>query len=372
MKKSVKIALISTAIVVTAATILFIVIPLATSKEAETRLSETLAEAGIPEDMWSIDRAYYVPLLGHLVIEKLEFGERGVAFLEVKKVILTLDTGSEDIFAGSVDAQDISFFADDTGITTKKLSVNDFSVNKALFEYSPIEAVKRLGNIHLTDMAFRQRGQSNISLGALNADIGYVEGRIPLSSSVSLKEFVVDVRQFMPLPALYSEYRFSNINFKTSSSSGVYMVDFIIDEANLFTIQADLGVALPHELLASGEIANFALIDYDEDVKLNSFSLAYIDKSLLNHIFELVGMPGDREVIAEQLNETLQEIAIMGGIDMKRFADEAAKFIVKPERLELKTNLNSPMSFTDISQNPFAMNLSLSINGGKPFTTGEN
>jgi hypothetical protein len=372
VKKGVKIAIISTAIVAAAAAVLFAVIPLVTSKNAEARLGEVLTEAGIPEDMWNIGRAYYVPLLGHLVVEKLEFGERGAAFLEVKKATLRLDTAGEDIFAGSVDAQDVSFLADDAGITVKNLSVNDFSVDKALFGYSPVEAVKKLGNIHLSDMVFRQRGRSNFSLGRLNADIGYVEGRIPLSSSVSLKEFAVDVRQFTPLPSLRPEYRFSNIDFKTSSSGGVYTVNFVIDGANLFTIKADLDLSLPREFLASGEITGFALIDYDEDVKIDSFSLAYTDKSFLDHIFELAGMSGDREDAAELLSETLQGIAMMGGVDIKRFADETAKFIAKPGKLELKTNLDSPVSFTDISRNPFAMNLSLSINGGKPFTTGEN
>jgi hypothetical protein len=371
MKRGVKIAILSAAIVAAAAVILFVVIPLATLKSAEARLDEVLTEAGIPEDMWSIGRAYYVPLFGHLVVERLEFGERGAVFLEVKKITLTHSTGGEGIFAGSVDVQGVSFLAGGTGITAKNLSVNDFSVDKALFKYSPVEAVKKLGNINLSDMVFRQRGRSNFSLGRLNADVGYAEGKILLFSSVSLKEFVVDVRQFIPLSALRSEYRFSSIDLKTSPSGGVYTVNLVIDGSNLFTIKADLGVSLPRELLGSGEITNFALIDYGENIKMDSFSLAYTDKSFLDHIFELAGMSGGREAAAWQLNETLQEIAMMGGVDIKRFADEAAKFIAKPGKLELKTNLNSPVSFSDISRNPFAVNLSLSINGGKPFTTGE-
>jgi hypothetical protein len=144
MKKAVKIAIISAAAVAAAAGALFVAIPLATSKEAEARLGEALAEAGIPEDMWSVDRAYYVPLLGHLVVEKLKFGESGGNdFFEAKKVTLALDTGREDFFAGSVDAQGVSFSADDTGITVKTLSVNGLSVDKALFEYSPVDEVTK-------------------------------------------------------------------------------------------------------------------------------------------------------------------------------------------------------------------------------------
>ncbi|MDR0644827.1 MAG: hypothetical protein LBG05_08000, partial [Treponema sp.] len=93
MNKAVKIVILSAAVVVVALGVLFVVIPLATSKVVEARIGEALAEAGIPEDIWSIDRAYYVPLVGHVVVENLEFGDRnGGAFLEAKKVTLVLDT----------------------------------------------------------------------------------------------------------------------------------------------------------------------------------------------------------------------------------------------------------------------------------------
>jgi hypothetical protein len=370
MKKALKIAIIPLAILAVLAGVLFVAIPLATSKEAEARLGEAFAEAGIPEDMWSVDRAYYVPLLGHLVAERLEFGDRAAgAFLEAKKVTLALDAGKKDLLAGSLDATELSFWADDTGITVKSLSVKDFSVDRALLEYSPAGALKRLGNIRLSGAVFRQSGQTYFSLGSLNADVGYTEGQIPLSSSVSLKELVMDSRRFTPFPALRPEYRLSNFELKNSLSGGVYTANLVIDGANLFTIKADLGLSLPRELLASGAVSNLALIDYGEDIKLDSLALTYTDKSFLDHVFELAGMPGGRAHAAEQLNETLMMFAMMGGVDAERFVEEVTKFIAKPEKFELKTNLDSPVSLEDISRNPFAVNLSLSINGGKPFTT---
>jgi hypothetical protein len=223
----------------------------------------------------------------------------------------------------------------------------------------------------LNDAAFRQSGWTYFSLGRLNTNVGYAEGKTPLPSSVSLKDFMMDVRQFMPLPALRPEYRLSNFDFKNSLSGGVYIVNLVIDGANLFTIKADLGISLPRELLASGEITNLARIDYGEDVKINSLVLTYTDKTFLDHVFELAGMPGGRAYAADQLNETFMGLATIGGVDAERFASEATKFIVKPGKFELKTNINSPVSFKDIVRNPFAMNLSLSINGGKPFITGE-
>jgi hypothetical protein len=359
-------------VVVAVAGILFVVIPFATSKEAEARLGEALAEAGIPEDMWSADRVYYVPLLGHLVVEKINIGEKGGgAFLEAKKVTLALDTSKEGFFAGSVDAQEVSFSADDSSVIVKSLSVNDFSVDQALFEYSPVEAVKKLGNIRLNDAVFKQTGRTYFSLGSLNANVDYAEGKIPLPSSVSLKEFIVDVRQFMPLPALRPEYRLSSIELKDSLSGSVYTIELAIDGANLFTIKIDLGISLPRELLASGEISNLLGSDFGEDVKINSLVLTYTDKSFLDNVFELAGMSDGRESVADQLNETLMMFAVMGGVDAERFVSEVTQFIAKPGKFELKTNINSPVSFVDIIQNPFTMNLSLSINGGKSFTTSE-
>jgi hypothetical protein len=259
MKTGVKIATISAAVLAVAVGLLFIVIPFATTKTTEARLAEALAEAGIPEDLWSIGRAYYVPLLGHLVIEKLQFGEKGGdAFLEAKKVTLVIDTDNEDIFSGSVDAEGLSLIADNIGITAKIFSVKNFSVDKALLEYSPIEAIKKLGSIDLSDAVFTQDGQRYFSLKTFNADLGFSEGKIPFSSSISLKDFVVDVRQFAPLPALRREYRLSNFEINNSISRDKFTAKLAVDGANLFTLTSDLGISLPRELLATGNINDFA------------------------------------------------------------------------------------------------------------------
>ena len=142
--------------------------------------------------------------------------------------------------------------------------------------------------------------------------------------------------------------------------------------ADLFLIKADLDISLPNEIIASGEIANLALIDFEEDVKLDSISLTLTDKSFIDHVFELAGMAGNREYAAAQLNETLMTFAMMGGLDMQRFVKEATDFIAKPGKIEIRTNLKSPVSFEYISRNPFAINLSLTINGRKPFTIGND
>ncbi|MFP3089949.1 hypothetical protein LQZ21_06435 [Treponema sp. TIM-1] len=371
MKKPAKIAISVAAAAALVLGVLLVVFPLVTSKAAEARLGEFFTEAGIPEAMWSVDRAYYVPLLGHLVLEKLAFGESDNPFLEAKKVTLALDTSRENFFAGSVDAREVSFLEDDTGLTIKSLSVNDFSVDTAQFGYAPVEAVKKLGKIRLNDAVFRQKGQTYFSLGRLSADTGYAEGNIPLSSSVSLKDFVLNARQFTPRPAVRPEYRLSNLELKNSLSGGVYTVNLVIDGAQLFTIKVELGLSLPQELLASGDITSLALIDYEEDLKINSFAITYTDRSFLDHVFELAGMPGGRELAAEQLNESILMLAMLGGVNAEQFAGEVMKFIAKPEKFELKTNIVSPVSFEEISENPFALNVSLSVNGGKPFTTGE-
>jgi hypothetical protein len=305
------------------------------------------------------------------VVENLEFGDRnGGAFLEAKKVTLVLDTGRKDFFAGSVDARDVSLQAGYTGITAKSLSVHDFSVDKALFDRSPLESVKKLGTIRLNSAVFRQEGEMRFSLESLKADTGYAEGKIPRSSTVSLKDLVMDVRQFMPFSTLRPEYRLSNFELKNSLSNGVYTVNLVIDGANLFTIKVDLGISLPRELLASGRITDLAEIDYKEEVKMDSLALTYTDKSFLDHVFELTEIPGGRAGAAEQLNETFMILAETGGVDVERFVNEATKFIAKSGKFELKTNLDFPMSFEEIIRNPLVMNLSLSINGGKPFITG--
>jgi hypothetical protein len=136
---------------------------------------------------------------------------------------------------------------------------------------------------------------------------------------------------------------------------------------DLFTIKTDLGISFPLEL---DGIAGFTSTNYGEEVKLDSITLTYTDKSFVGHIFELAGLAGGRENAAELLNDSIMMIAELGGIDAQRFVNESAVFFRKPGKLELKTNFKSPVSIQDISRNPFAVNLSLSINGGKPFTTG--
>jgi hypothetical protein len=370
MKKAVKIAILSAAVASAAAGILFVVIPLVTSKKTEAMLGVAFAEAGIPETMWSADKAYYVPLFGHWVVENLEFGDReGGGFLTAKKVTIALNLGEEDLASGFVDANDVSFSAaDTTSITVKKLSVNDFSVDRALFKYSPAEAVKKLGNIRLNGAVFRNEGRKYFSLRKLNADVNYADGKIPPHASVSLQECAVDVRQFQSLPALRPEYLISNFELTTSFSGGVYAVNLVIDGENLFTINAHLNVSLPSRLLESGEINNLALINYGEDLKLDSFTLSYTDKSCLDHVFEVAEIQGGKEAFAEDLNETFMMFAMTNGFaDAERFAEEVTKFIKKPGKFELKANNDSPVSFKELSQESDAMNLNLSINGGMPF-----
>jgi hypothetical protein len=59
-------------------------------------------------------------------------------------------------------------------------------------------------------------------------------------------------------------------------------------------------------------------------------------------------------------------------LNPERFVRESAGFLRKPGKLELKINLKSPMSFEESERNPFGMNLSFSINGGKSFAIGGN
>lgn len=367
MKKSIKIALVSVTAVIWLVVILFFVIPFATSKTAEQKFSEALSEAGIPEDVWRAGKITYIPIFGYIVIDDLEFGEKGSAGSVVaKKVILTLNTKNEPLIAGSVDVRDVKFSLDDSGITIKTFSVKNFSLDKKQFMHSPIEAVKKLDSIQMSDAVFKQREKTFFSLGKFNADLGYTEGKIPIPSSISLKNFVIDLRQFLSFPALRPEYRLSNMELKNSVSGSNYKVDLVIDAANLFAIKSNLGISIP------GELSMLSGIDFDEDIKLNSILLTLTDKSLLDHIFELMGIPDGRTKIAEELRDTFITFASMGGIETERFATEAVNFIAKPGKLEIKTNLNSPISFEDIKQNPLAINLSLAINGGKPFVTSNN
>ncbi|MDR0475181.1 MAG: hypothetical protein LBH43_16100 [Treponema sp.] len=371
MKKGLKIAVISAAAALVITGALFLVIPPATSKEAEARLGEFFSEVGVSEDMWSVDKAYYIPLLGHFVAQQLEIGERGSGgFLKVKKFTAAVASNRKGLFAGSLDAQDISLSIDGIGIRAKGLSVKNISVDKALLGYAPEQAVKKLGKISLSDTVLSQRGQAYFSLGKINANLGYAEGKFMLSSSLLIKDFVTDLRQFMPLPALRPEYRISSLELKNSFSGDVYTSNLFIDGVKLLTLDTALGVSLPRELLEYGKITNLDLFDY-EDVKIHSFTLTYTDKSFLNHLFELAGMPGGRESAAEELKDTLMMYAMTGEADEERLADEIMKFIAKPGKFTLKSNLKYPLSLEEISRNPFAMKLSLSLNGGKPFTMSE-
>jgi predicted secreted protein len=154
MKKVVKITAISAAAIVVILTVLFVVIPFASSKKAEERLAEALTGAGIPEDMWSAKRVYYIPIFGHLVVEKFEIG----GILEANKIMMVIKTNSEDIITGAINAQGLSFSADGIGIIVKSISVKDFSVNTMMFGYSPLESVKRLEKVTVRGTTFRQGG----------------------------------------------------------------------------------------------------------------------------------------------------------------------------------------------------------------------
>ena len=364
MKKSLLIAVISAAAAALIAVILFVIIPLATSKTAEQKFSEAIAETGIPDDMWSVGKVAYIPVFDHIIIDDLEFGDKWSINLKAKKAILKLDTSKENIISGSIDLQDTILSAEGSGVIVKNLSVNNFSVDTSLIEYSPVEAIKKLGGISVNGAEYRQAGIQYFSLRNFNANLGYTAGKLPSSSSITLKDFIVDLRKFIPHESLRKEYRISNIEIKTNRSGAVNLT---IDGANLFSIKSDIDIFLPPELTSSGSLSDFDNFDYD-DLKLKSISLKYTDKSLLDHIFKITGMTGSRAAIAEELKETLLMYAESLGLEEERFAGEAAKFIAKPGKFEIKTNLRSPISFAEISDDPFSANLSLSINGGKPFT----
>jgi hypothetical protein len=364
MRKSIKIAAISgVTVVVILLMTLFVAIPHVSSKKAEARLGEALAGVGIPEDAWSAENVYYIPVFGHLVIQKFELG----GIVEVDKITMSIKTNREEVFAGSIEGQGLTFSADGADIAIKSLSIKDFSVDTMEFVYNPIESVKKIGKVSTSGMTFKQDGRTYFTLGEFNADISYSEGKIPLSTLVTLKELTANLRSFNSLPALRPEYRLSKLELKNSLSSGAYKISLIIDVDKLFVVKADVGISFPLEF---DGIVDFAAMDYEEDVKLDSLVLTYTDKSFLEHIFELIELPGGRENTAALLNDSIMMIAELGGVDVERFVSESASFFKEPEKLELKTNFESPMSFNDIGQNPFAVSLSLSINGGKPFTTG--
>jgi hypothetical protein len=363
MKKAAKITALSAAAVVVILTILFVIIPFASSGAAKAKLGEALSGAGIPGEAWSAGRIYYVPVFGQVVLKDFEIG--GV--LEARKIILAIKTNSKNIFAGSIDAQGLSFSANSIGIIIDSLSVKDFSVDTLMIGSNPVESVKKLGKVGVSGAVFKQGGRTYFTLGEFNANIGYSEGKNPLPASVTLKKLTADVRRFNSLSALRPEYRISSLELKNSLSGGAYKINLTVDVDDIFTIKSDMGISFPPEF---DGITDFVLMDYEEDVKLASLTLSYTDKSFLEHIFEIAGLPGGRENAAELLNDFIMMAAEYGGIDAERFARESAGFFKKPGKLELKTNLKSPVSFEDLSRNPFAANVSLSINGGKPFISG--
>ena len=367
MKKPVLIAIIAAGAAAVFAAVVFLVIPGVTSNEAERQLKVTFAEAGIPDDMWKAGKVTYVPIVGNLVIEKLEIGNRNSdVYITAGKAVLSLKTNNDEYMAGSVEVQDVSFLSDEVGITAKNISINDFSIDKMLMEYSPAEAIGKLGSVRMSDAVFRLRGRRYVSLGSFSADINYTEGKLP-APSVTIKDLAMDVRQLMSIPDLRSEYRLSSFEMKNTFTAGVYASVLSMEMASLFALKTDVSIFLPSQL-ASGDIAAFARIDFEDDIKLNSFSVTYTDRSLLDHVFELAGMGGNRDYFADELYELIMMFAMMGGAELERFVNEATVFIAKPGTLELKTNIGRPLSFYELGQNPFAMNLSFTINGGKPFT----
>ena len=371
MNKIVKIAIISAAALGIVALVLFVVVPRATSGGAEARLNEAFTEAGIPDDMWSAGSVQFVPLLNRFVIENLEFGDGySSEFVRANKVTISLSSNTDAIFAGSLDTEELTFYTDGFCVSIRDLSVNNFSIDKFMLEYSPFEAVKKLDSIRINDVVLRQDGQTYFTLGRLNASLDYTEGYIPLSTSFSLTDLVMDVRPFTEFYGMRPEYRLTKFETKSSISGNVNTVTLVIDGANLFSINTDIRITLPRQLITSRRISDLAMIDFEEDIRLNSFSFIYEDKSLLDHIFDITGMSSEREYILDDLYDMLMVFAMMGGAEMERLMLEAARFIERPGKLELRTNFRSPIGLEDLIYDPFAMNLSLSINGGRPFMLG--
>ena len=365
MKKSILIAIISAAAAALIAVVLFLIVPIATSKTAEQKFSEAISETGIPDDMWSAGKVVYVPVFDHIVIDDLEFGDKwSIGYLKAKKAILKINTSKENIVSGSIDLQDASLSADGGGIIVKNFAVNNFSVDKSMFEYSPIEAIKKLDSISISGGEYRQGGIQYFLVKKFNANLNYTEGKISNSSSISIKDFISDLRKFIPYENLRKEYRLSNIEIKFNRSG---LVNLTIDGTNLFSIKSDIDIFLPQEITSSASLSIFDEIDFN-DVKLRSISLTFTDRSLLDHIFTLSGMTDNRAAAAQELKEAFLMYAESLGMEEERFANEAVKFITKPGRFEIKSNPVSPMSLEEITENPLAANLSLSINGGKPFT----
>jgi hypothetical protein len=361
MKKNVKIAIMAAAIIIVIIGLFYVLMPFITAKATEERLVKTLSDAGISEEMWNAKRSYYIPLLNHLIVEDFTVGESNDEFIKVKKITLAIKTNQNNIFAGSVNAEGISFSAGDTVLTSGKFSVVDFSVNTEQLKNMGATGIKKIGKVSVTNVEFKQDTVS-FSLEKLNADIGYSEGIMPPSSVISLKGFITDLRPLMYFASLRPQYKIANLELKNSLSNGIDTVSLVIECSELFNIKINLDVSYPYTSFTS---------DIIDEIKLNSLSFTYTDKSFLNHIFELIGMPNGGESIQDLLNESIIPFASMGGIDTERFAREAANFIAKPNTLDLKTDIKYPINIEDIMDDPFALKLSLSINGGKPFKVGE-
>jgi hypothetical protein len=371
MKKAVTVTAISAGAAAVLLTALFVVIPLASSKEAEARLGEALADAGISGDMWNAKRVYYVPLPGQLVVEQFAMATMPSMppLFRATKITLTIKTNREDVFAGSIDAQGLWFPAGENSITAKSLSVKGFSVDTAAFGSDPLEAVKKLGKVSVIGAAFRRDGQTTVALGEFNVNFGYSEGRIPIPASVTLRRLTADVRQFNRLPALRPAYRISTLELRNAISGDSCKTNLIIDVDGLFMTRANIGFYFSPPEFEFGGSGGFTPVDALEELKLKSLALTYTDRSFLDHVFELAGLPGGSANAAELLNDYIVMLARMSGIDAERFVREAAGFFRKPGKLELKANLERPVGLDEIVRNPFAAPLSLSINGGRPFTT---
>lgn len=369
MKKAVKVTLLSLAALGALALILLITVPPAISKRAEARLREIFARAGIREDRWSVGKVSYVPLFGHLVLDQFSLGEPEAGFFfNAGKLTLKLQEGGESLAAGSAEARDLSLLAGEAGISAKSFSARNFSLNLALLSESPGEALEKLESLSLGSAVLDREGRPLVSLESLEADLDYAGGR-SLSPSVVVKDLVMDIRDFASHPALRPEYRFTSLEIKNSIAGDAYTSRLSADAAGLFVVDLGLDFSLPHEFFASGPAGGFSGFDYQRDLKLNSLSLNYTDHAFLDHVFEIAGLSGGREAAAEQLRETFWALGMVGGIDAERFAGEAVRFIAEPGNFEFRANADSPLSFAELQRNPFGAGMSLSINGGEPFTS---
>lgn len=367
-----KIVIIAGIVILVVAGVLFIVIPLATSKMVESRLSEAFDSAGIPEEIWNVGSARYFPIPGRIVIKNLVFGDDYEDFqAKVKRLTFTSNLKNTDIFKGSARAKKVLFLADEVNISVGSICVNGFMLDLSELNYGlGMSAVKKLKNIRVNNVEYKQRGSTYFSLKKMNTNIGYTHGKIPLSTSISMKDLILDVRRLLSISSgLNTEYRFSNLSYKNKISKGVSNADLDITLADLFNTKINIVFSFPPEFDTSGSVENLAMIDFEEDLKMVSLVFNYNDKSFLDHILRLAKV--NKKYAVEMLNETFMEMAIMSGFDSDRFVKEATNFIVKPKKLELKIIPDYPLSLNDITDDLFDSNLSLSINGGKPFRNNQ-